>query len=106
MSYQTRTSGKDDIWGQAIKTWRSRLGKAENKLIDSTPNYQALRKSILATRKQYRNHVVPQILDRLDPLTSRLKTFTSALDTFAQADSILTLVWGSLKVVISVSICF
>lgn len=44
-----------------------------------------------------------QLLNRIEPLISRLRTFSVALDTFAQAHSVLVLLWGSLKVLITVS---
>lgn len=46
-----------------------------------------------------------QYLQRLQPLTRFLEKFGQALDLFAQADAhgVLSLVWGSLRVVLVVS---
>lgn len=92
------------LWADAVKGWQASLDPRDMKAINSTTTLASLEKSISSQKKQYRDETIPKLLDRLDPFFNRLKAFTSAFDTIAQVHMIGCLTWGSLKIVIEVSI--
>jgi hypothetical protein len=91
------------LWKQALDSLEQELDKADLKTIKQTKDFNSLQKSLAAAKKQYKDRLIPRLLDRIDPFLNRLKSFSGVLDTFSQSDSTFTLLWGSLKLVLEVT---
>lgn len=90
------------VAAEKAATFGSLVGKG---MIPGQCTYQHLNKSIKQLQKKYSAKRSTRWFTKLEPIVAHLRTFSSAIGYFTQADpTISSLVWGSIKLVLDVSV--
>ncbi|KAK1756630.1 hypothetical protein QBC47DRAFT_413146 [Echria macrotheca] len=97
------TNPSDKIWQAAIEQWANTLEEKDFAGFEQTPTYSILKKHLAELKEAYSNRLTTKILERVNPFLQSIQGFSGALDTFAGCETVLCILWGSLKLVIQLA---
>lgn len=94
------------IWKDAIESFHSNLTASQYQRLRAIGSLDNLRDELARGEAAYKKRTVPRLLARLDPFFKQLKFFSEAITILVSHEpEIAALVWGSIYVVLEVSIC-
>lgn len=97
----------NEIWLEAQALQRQRLSVKEQGIMEQVDCYEHLCERLTKIQTQYQHKPWARLLARMDPFVSRLRSFAAVLSVFAQAKpEVLSLVWGSIALVLEVCILY
>lgn len=93
------------MWKDAIESYQSNLTASQYQKLRAIGSFDNLRDELAKGQAAYRKRTIPRLLARLDPFFKQLKFFSEAISILVSSNpEIAALVWGSIYMVLEVSI--
>lgn len=93
------------IWKDATESFQSNLTASQYQKLLAIGNLENLRDELARGEAAYKKRTIPRLLARLDPFFKQLKFFSEAISILVSSNpEIAALVWGSIYMVLEVSI--
>ena len=91
-------------WNAAFNRCRAKLGPEESAQILQVRDYSQSQLSLEILQAKYKRKTIPNILSRIEPFLSNLRSFHGIIDTAVQAKpDVAALIWGGIKLVLEVT---
>jgi len=95
-------SAQKQLWQQSLEEKKGRIIGKKNAEMIATLDYDTFQKRLPQLLENYSKKKVTKFLQCLDPAVEGLKVFTAAISSMTQANSVGTLLWGSLQLLLEV----
>lgn len=102
----TKPHLNESAWTYTVQTARTNFDKDDFQDAIRPNSFQHLQKCMRDLCTDYHNQGLPKWLEKIAPLISNLEAFSKGIDVLSQADTILCLLWGSLRLLLTVCIDF